>query len=85
MTGVQTCALPILTQGMRVEYSIMCDETEKILQQVVTPAEAKKIIDFVRTKKAVNHKIGKKTFQTENYIFDVDGDDRTVNIYVCNK
>ena len=74
-----------VTQGTQVDYSIQCDEAEQILQQVVTPAEAKKIMDFARKKSSIRDQIGEKTFNTESYIFEVNGDDRTVNIRVYKK
>ena len=74
-----------VTQGTKVDYSIQCDEAEQILQQAVTPSEAKKIIDFARTKKSIRDKIGEKTFDTENYTIKVSGDTRTVNIRVYKK
>ena len=74
-----------VTQGMKVDYSIQCDEAEQILQQAVTPSEAKKIIDFARTKKSIRDKIGEKNFDTENYTIKVSGDTRTVNIRVYKK
>ena len=75
----------LVTQGMKVDYSIQCDAAEELLQQVLSPSEAKRIIDFARTKKSIRDKIGEKTFDTENYIFEVSGDSRSVNIRVYKK
>ena len=75
----------LVTPGMQVDYSIQCDAAEALLQQAVSLAEAKKIIDFARTKSSIRDKIGEKTFNTENYIIEVNGDSRTVNIRVYKK
>ena len=74
-----------LKPGKRVAYSIICDEAEQYLRQIMSDTTAKEIMNFVRTKKNVAHKIGNKTYNIEGYRIQVYGDGSGVKISINAK
>ena len=62
----------LVTQGLKVDYGVQCDEIEALLAQDMSVSEAKKIIDYVRTKKEMYQNLPAKTFNTANYTVKVE-------------
>ena len=56
-----------LSTEKRTGYTLICDEAEQYLRQIISDIKAKEIIDFTRTKKDGTYKIGDKTYNVDGY------------------
>ena len=77
--------LILVTPEMTKPYSDQCDEIEALLAQDMSISDAKKIMDYARTK-TVQHKIlTEKVYKTSNYTVKVGSYNESVEIRVIHK
>ena len=77
--------LILVTPETTKPYSDQCDEIEALLAQDMSISDAKKIMDYARTK-TVQHKIlTEKVYKTSNYTVKVGSYNESVEIRVIHK
>ena len=77
--------LILVTPEMTKPYSDQCNEIEALLAQDMSASEAKKIMDYARTKKVQEQILKEKNYNTANYTVSVGSYNESVEIRVLHK